>query len=76
VQLHWDDYSSPGYVEVAGHLQELQRRGLVTAWGVCNWDVPRLLELIEAGVKPATNQVRAVLCCAVLCCAVLCCAVL
>jgi hypothetical protein len=59
VQLHWDDWGTPGYVEVARHLADLQRRGLVGAVGVCNWDVPRLLELIQAGVTPATNQVGA-----------------
>lgn len=57
VQLHWDDWGSKGYVDVALHLADLQRRGLVGAVGVCNWDVPRLLELIDAGVTPVTNQV-------------------
>lgn len=57
VQLHWDDWGAPGYVDVARHLSDLQRRGLVGAVGVCNWDVPRLLELIRAGVTPVTNQV-------------------
>lgn len=57
VQLHWDDWGAPGYVDVALHLADLQRRGLVGAVGVCNWDVPRLLDLIDAGVTPATNQV-------------------
>lgn len=57
VQLHWDDWGARGYVDVALHLADLQRRGLVGAVGVCNWDVPRLLELIDAGVTPVTNQV-------------------
>lgn len=60
VQLHWDDFASPGYVAVAAALADLQRRGLVGAWGVCNWDVPRLLQLIDAGLTPATNQVKGV----------------
>lgn len=57
VQLHWDDWGAPGYVDVALHLADLKRRGLVAAVGVCNWDVPRLLELIKAGVTPVSNQV-------------------
>ncbi|KIZ06733.1 aldo/keto reductase [Monoraphidium neglectum] len=57
VQLHWDNWGARGYVDAARHLADLQRRGLVGAVGVCNWDVPRLLELIDAGVTPATNQV-------------------
>jgi diketogulonate reductase-like aldo/keto reductase len=57
VQLHWDDFRSPGYVDAARHLADCQRRGLIGAWGVCNWDLPRLLELIDAGLTPATNQV-------------------
>jgi aryl-alcohol dehydrogenase-like predicted oxidoreductase len=72
VQLHWDDFGAPGYLEVARHLADLQRRGLLAAWGVCNWDVPRLLELVEAGLTPATNQVgggRLVRALSALCCA-------
>ncbi|MEW5305633.1 MAG: hypothetical protein WDW36_008161 [Sanguina aurantia] len=58
VQLHWDDFREPRYLDAALWLTELQRRGMVRAIGVTNFDVPRLLQLLDAGVPVASNQVQ------------------
>ena len=58
VQLHWWDFDIPGYVEVAGWLAELQAAGKIRLVGLTNFDVPRLLEVIRAGVSIATHQVQ------------------
>lgn len=58
VQFHWWDYSIPGYVETALELQRLQQAGKIGRIAVTNFDVPRLSEIIAAGVRIATHQLQ------------------
>jgi len=58
VQFHWWDYDTPGYVEAALHLQRLQAAGKIKHLAVTNFDVPHLVEILEAGVRIATCQVQ------------------
>jgi aryl-alcohol dehydrogenase-like predicted oxidoreductase len=58
VQFHWWDYDLPGYVEAAVYLKELQDAGKIKHIGVTNFDVPRLGEILDAGVPVVSNQVQ------------------
>lgn len=58
VQFHWWDFNTPGYVEAALHLTELQQAGKIRNIGVTNFDGKHLKELVEAGVKIVSNQVQ------------------
>jgi len=58
VQFHWWDYSIPGYVETALALKQLQQAGKIARVSVTNFDVPRLQELINAGVTITTHQLQ------------------
>lgn len=58
VQFHWWDYGIPGYVEAALHLHALQRSGKVKHIALTNFDVPRMEEILEAGVPVVANQVQ------------------
>ena len=58
VQFHWWDYDIPGYVEAALHLRKLQNAGKIKHIGVTNFDVPRLQELLDAGVPVLSNQIQ------------------
>jgi aryl-alcohol dehydrogenase-like predicted oxidoreductase len=58
VQLAWWDYSVPGYVETALWLDELRRAGKIRLLGATNFDVPRLAEIVDAGVPLASHQVQ------------------
>jgi aryl-alcohol dehydrogenase-like predicted oxidoreductase len=58
VQFHWWDYDTPGYVEVALYLGDLQEAGKIKHVGVTNFDVPHLEEILAAGVPVASNQVQ------------------
>ena len=58
VQFAWWDYDVPGYVETALWLEELREQGLIARIGVTNFDVPRLREILEAGVTVETNQIQ------------------
>lgn len=58
VQYHWWDYSVPRYVEIALELERLRQAGKIAHVGVSNFDVPRLTELVNAGVKIATQQIQ------------------
>ncbi|NRB52334.1 MAG: aldo/keto reductase [Saprospiraceae bacterium] len=58
VQFHWWDFNTPGYVEAALHLTELQQAGKIRNIGVTNFDGKHLKVLVEAGVKIVSNQVQ------------------
>lgn len=45
VQFHWNDYSDFGYITALQHLQDLQREGLISALGLCNFDAIRMDEI-------------------------------
>lgn len=69
VQLHWEpetaaaaaasssSRSVPGYVTAAKALQQLQQEGLIGHIGVSNFDQRMLMDLLDAGIKPVSNQV-------------------
>jgi hypothetical protein len=52
------DYGVRNYVAAARHLAALQADGLVRHVGVTNFDVPRLREMLDAGVRIVSNQAR------------------
>ena len=59
VQFDWRDFAVRHYVQVAQHLHALVAEGeLVGALGVVNFDVVRLKELLEAGVRVSCVQVQ------------------
>ncbi|MBB3182242.1 aldo/keto reductase [Variovorax sp. Sphag1AA] len=58
VQFHWWDYEIPGYVEAMQWLKELQQEGKIAHLGTTNFDVRRLREITESGVKLLTNQLQ------------------
>jgi aryl-alcohol dehydrogenase-like predicted oxidoreductase len=58
VQFHWWDYGIPRYVETALELQRLQQAGKIARVSVTNFDVPRLSEMMNAGVRIATHQLQ------------------
>ena len=58
VQFYWHDYGVEKYVGAAQRLAELQEAGLIRHVGVTNFDAPRLAEIIDAGVRVVSNQVR------------------
>jgi aryl-alcohol dehydrogenase-like predicted oxidoreductase len=58
VQFHWWDYDVPRYVEVALHLTELQRAGKIRHVGITNFDVVRMREMLDAGVRITSHQVQ------------------
>ena len=57
VQFYWQDYSIKKYVAAAQQLKALQEQGRIRHIGVTNFDVPRLREMIDAGVPIVSNQV-------------------
>ena len=56
VQLHWWDYADGRFVEAARHLVTLQHEGLLTDVAACNFDLPHLRRLVDAGVPLVANQ--------------------
>ncbi len=58
VQLHWWDYGVPGYVEAARWLDEMRQAGKIRCLGATNFDLPRLTEILDAGVELAVHQVQ------------------
>jgi len=45
IQFHWNDYSDSGYITALQRLQDLQREGLISALGLCNFDTIRMDEI-------------------------------
>jgi aryl-alcohol dehydrogenase-like predicted oxidoreductase len=58
VQFAWWDYNIPGYVDSAVWLQQLAQAGKIRYLGVANFDVPRLHEIVDAGVPIVSHQVQ------------------
>jgi aryl-alcohol dehydrogenase-like predicted oxidoreductase len=58
VQFHWWDYAVPRYVETALELQRLQQAGKIARVAVTNFDVARLSEIVNAGVRIASHQLQ------------------
>ncbi|KAA1467011.1 Aldo/keto reductase [Dentipellis sp. KUC8613] len=45
LQFHWQDYSDKGYMTALRQLQDLQREGLITTLGLCNFDTAHTDEI-------------------------------
>jgi aryl-alcohol dehydrogenase-like predicted oxidoreductase len=58
VQFHWWDYAVPGYVEAAAELARLKDKGKIAHLGATNFDVPRLAEILAAGVPLVSLQAQ------------------
>jgi aryl-alcohol dehydrogenase-like predicted oxidoreductase len=58
VQFHWWDYEIPGCVQAMQWLEECRRAGKIAHLGTTNFNVPRLREVLEAGVTLLTNQLQ------------------
>ena len=58
VQFHWWDYTVPRYVEAAMALDRLRIKGKIAHIGVTNFDVPHLMELLDAGVPVVAHQLQ------------------
>lgn len=58
VQFHWWDYTVRRYVEAAMALERLRIKGKIAHIGVTNFDLPRLMELLDAGVPVVTHQIQ------------------
>lgn len=58
VQFHWWDYTIPGYVEAALHLDALRQAGKIKHIGLTNFDLVRVQEFLGAGVPIVSNQVQ------------------
>ena len=58
VQLHWWDFSVPGWVETAGWLEQLRQRGWIRRLGVTNFDAAHLAQVVDSGIEIASNQVQ------------------
>lgn len=44
-QFHWNDYFDSRYIIALQQLQDLQREGLISALGLCNFDAIRMDEI-------------------------------
>ena len=58
VQMHWWEWSIPGHVEMALHLQKLQQAGKIDKLAVTNYDVKQTKEVLDAGVDLVSNTVQ------------------
>ena len=58
VQFHWWDYAVPRYVEAAMALDRLRIKGKIAHIAVTNFDVPHLMELLDAGVPVIAHQLQ------------------
>jgi aryl-alcohol dehydrogenase-like predicted oxidoreductase len=58
VQFHWWDYAVPRYIEAAMALERLRVKGKIAHIGVTNFDVPHLMELLDAGVPVVAHQLQ------------------
>jgi aryl-alcohol dehydrogenase-like predicted oxidoreductase len=58
VQFHWWDYAIDRFVETALDLARLREEGLIRRIGVTNFDTPRLLTLLDAGIPIVSHQVQ------------------
>ena len=58
VQFHWWDYAAPGCVEAMLSLDRLRLKGKIAHLGVTNFDVPHLMQLLDAGIPIVSHQVQ------------------
>lgn len=58
VQFHWWDYDIKNYVETSNFLKELKEEGKIDLIGATNFDANHLSEIVDSGVKIASNQIQ------------------
>jgi len=58
VQFHWWKYEAKSYLVAMAELFKLKSAGKIRHIGVTNFDVERLSEMVDAGLKPASIQVQ------------------
>lgn len=58
VQLHWWDYTVPGYLEAVAWLDEIRRAGKIRYLGLTNFDQQRLAEVVATGIRIVAHQVQ------------------
>ncbi|KAG8459833.1 hypothetical protein KFE25_014396 [Diacronema lutheri] len=58
VQFFWADYGVQRYVQVAQMLGALKDEGLIQNIGLTNFDLPRVRQIVEAGVPIVSQQVQ------------------
>ena len=58
VQFHWWDYTVPGWLEAAGHLDALRRAGKIRHLGITNFDTAHVIAMRDAGIVIAAHQLQ------------------
>lgn len=58
VQFHWWRYEARNYLAAMEELFHLKNAGKIRHVGITNFDVERLEEMIDAGLKPASIQLQ------------------
>ena len=58
VQFHWWKYEAKSYLAAMEELFKLKSAGKIRHIGVTNFDVERLSEMVDAGLKPASIQIQ------------------
>ncbi|TVQ28544.1 MAG: aldo/keto reductase [Spirochaetaceae bacterium] len=58
IQFHWWEYGTPGAVDAAGHLVDLQNAGKIGLIGTTNFNTIELAKLLDAGIPIVSNQVQ------------------
>jgi aryl-alcohol dehydrogenase-like predicted oxidoreductase len=58
VQFHWWKYEANNYLAAMEELFKLKSAGKIRHIGITNFDVERLSEMVDAGLKPASIQVQ------------------
>lgn len=58
VQFHWWDYDIHGLKDAAHYLDALRQEGRIRHLGVTNFDTPRLLVLLDAGIPIVSHQLQ------------------
>ena len=58
VQFHWWKYEAKHYLEAMEELFNLKALGKIRHIGVTNFDVERLSQMVDAGLKPSSIQLQ------------------
>ncbi|TAM95065.1 MAG: aldo/keto reductase [Rhizobiaceae bacterium] len=58
IQFHWWDYAKPRWLDVAGWLADLRKAGKIANIGGTNFDTPRVIAMMEAGVPLVSMQLQ------------------
>jgi aryl-alcohol dehydrogenase-like predicted oxidoreductase len=58
VQFHWWDYGNRFYVDAMGWLADMQAEGKIRNVGTTNFDVERLTEIVNSGVRLISQQLQ------------------